>query len=54
LIEPVSDASYVPQSVQALWRELERRKALVRLGPAPQFDRAEQALALFSLAIMLD
>ena len=41
-------------SVDALWRELEDRKPLVRLGPAPQFDRAEQELTMSLLAISLD
>jgi hypothetical protein len=41
-------------SVDALWRELEDRKPLVRLGPAPQFDRAMQELTAFLLAILLD
>ena len=42
------------RSVDALWQELETRKSLVRPRPAPQFDRAEQALAMFLLAILID
>ena len=42
------------KSVDALWRELEDRKPLVRLGPAPQFERAMQELTTFLLAILLD
>lgn len=41
-------------SVDALWRGFEDRKPLVRLGPAPQFDRAMQELPTFLLAIFLD
>ena len=40
--------------MDALWREFEDRTPLVRLGPAPQFERAMQELTTFLLAILLD
>jgi hypothetical protein len=42
------------RSVDALWPELEDRKWLLRLGLAPQLERAQQDLTTFLLAISLD
>jgi hypothetical protein len=40
--------------VDARWRELEDRKPPVRLGLAPQLERAAQQVTTFLLAILLD
>ena len=42
------------RSVDALWREFEDRKPLVRLGLAPQLEGAPQEQPTFLLAIPLD
>ena len=42
------------RSVDALWREFEDRKPLVRLGLAPQLEGAPQEQPTFLVAIPLD